>query len=39
MPTFALLERIAGAFGSALLVSVEPGRGVTVAFAGSGEAA
>ncbi|MES9521801.1 helix-turn-helix domain-containing protein [Streptomyces capoamus] len=39
MPTFALLERIAGAFGSALLVSVEPGRGVTVAFADSGEAA
>ncbi|WP_260328239.1 helix-turn-helix transcriptional regulator [Streptomyces sp. Ag109_O5-1] len=33
MPTFPLLERIAKAFGSDLLVTVEPGRGVTVAFA------
>ncbi|MFC5654675.1 helix-turn-helix transcriptional regulator [Streptomyces nogalater] len=39
MPTFALLERIAGAFGSALLVSVDPGHGVTVAFTGNGETA
>lgn len=37
MPTFPLLERIAGALGSALVVSVEPGRGVTVTFAGHGE--
>lgn len=37
MPTFPLLERIARAFGSALLVSVEPGRGVTVTFAGSAD--
>ncbi|MFE9679643.1 helix-turn-helix domain-containing protein [Streptomyces sp. NPDC006259] len=39
MPTFALLERIARAFDSALLVSMEPGRGVTVTFAGGGDGA
>jgi transcriptional regulator with XRE-family HTH domain len=34
MPTFPLLERIAAAFGSVLLVAVEPGRRkVTVTFA------
>ncbi|NEA48305.1 helix-turn-helix transcriptional regulator, partial [Streptomyces sp. SID10815] len=33
MPTLPLLERIAQALGSALLVAVEPGRGVTVTFA------
>ncbi|MFG2364266.1 helix-turn-helix domain-containing protein [Streptomyces mirabilis] len=32
MPTFPLLERIAAAFDSVLLVAVEPGRGVSVAF-------
>ncbi|MFJ4645718.1 helix-turn-helix domain-containing protein [Streptomyces bobili] len=37
MPTFPLLERIAQAFGSALLVSMDPGRGVTVTFAGGGD--
>ncbi|UXY32620.1 helix-turn-helix domain-containing protein [Streptomyces sp. HUAS TT20] len=37
MPTFPLLERIARAFGSPLLVTVEPGRGVTVTFTGSGD--
>ncbi|GGW36658.1 MULTISPECIES: helix-turn-helix domain-containing protein [Streptomyces] len=39
MPTFPLLERIARAFGSALLVSMEPDRGVTVTFAGDAEVA
>ncbi|MFI9806270.1 helix-turn-helix transcriptional regulator [Streptomyces sp. NPDC052301] len=34
MPAFPLLERIAQAFGSPLLVAVEPGRGVTVSFDG-----
>ncbi|MFF9393565.1 helix-turn-helix domain-containing protein [Streptomyces griseoluteus] len=33
MPTFPLLERISTAFGSVLLVAVEPGRGVRVTFA------
>ncbi|BBC33776.1 hypothetical protein SGFS_050700 [Streptomyces graminofaciens] len=37
MPTFPLLERIASAFGSPLLVSIEPGRGVTASFGGMGE--
>ncbi|MEX3101379.1 MULTISPECIES: helix-turn-helix transcriptional regulator [unclassified Streptomyces] len=32
MPTFPLLERISQAFGSPLLVAVEPGGGVTVGF-------
>ncbi|WP_044363937.1 helix-turn-helix transcriptional regulator [Streptomyces natalensis] len=35
MPTFPLMERIARAFGSTLLVAVEPGHGVTVTFVGS----
>ncbi|MEU0339325.1 helix-turn-helix transcriptional regulator [Streptomyces bobili] len=39
MPTFPLLERIARASGSALLVSMEPGRGVTVTFGGGGDVA
>ncbi|GGP57902.1 hypothetical protein GCM10010287_30630 [Streptomyces variabilis] len=33
MPTFPLLERISRAFEATLLVTVEPGRGVTVTFA------
>lgn len=33
MPTFPLLERIAAAFDSVLLVAVEPHRGVSVTFA------
>ncbi|MFJ5777799.1 helix-turn-helix domain-containing protein [Streptomyces sp. NPDC093094] len=38
MPTIPLLERIAAAFGSALFVVIEPGRGVAVGFRGSREA-
>ncbi|MFQ6141798.1 helix-turn-helix domain-containing protein [Streptomyces seoulensis] len=37
MPTLPLLERIAQALGSALLVAVEPGRGVTVTFSTAAE--
>ncbi|ARF55149.1 hypothetical protein B1H19_13920 [Streptomyces gilvosporeus] len=37
MPTFPLMERIARAFGSTLIVAVEPGHGVTVTFADNGD--
>ncbi len=37
MPTFPLLERISRAFDAPLLVAIEPGRGVTVAFAAAGD--
>ncbi|WP_077798506.1 helix-turn-helix domain-containing protein [Streptomyces sp. JHA26] len=38
-PTFPLLERIAQAFGAELFVTVAPGRGVFVAFRGTGDTA